>query len=212
MKKFLLIIFLLACPQIVYGQFFGIKANAGTLGLGGEAVVKLNNSFNFRAGFHAFSFNHNFGDRTSGDFDFKGSMELNNFSGVIDLHPFGNNFRVSGGLIFADNDFTATLIPRRSYQIGGDIYAASELGNVEADISYARFAPFASFGFGNVFSGNVIGYNIEFGIMFHQRPNVRMKAEGALAPTAEQASILENNLEWTEYYPVIKFSVYFRLF
>jgi hypothetical protein len=212
MRKILLILLLLSAPQILHAQKFGLKANAGTLGLGGEAVLKMNNSFNLRAGFHTFSLNYNLGSRNSGDFDFSGRMVLRNISGLIDLHPFGNNFRISGGLIYADNDFSAVLKPRKTYQIGGDLYTAAQLGNVFADIEYARFAPYASFGFGNVFSGDVIGYNIEFGIMFHQKPEVSMQAEGALAPTTEQAALLENNLEWTEYYPVLKFSIYFRLF
>lgn len=212
MKQILLgLLFLLLIPAEGKAQFLAVKANAGSMGLGGEVVFSLNQSFNARFGYNAFKGNLTYTPGEDAEFDFETDIALNNASAVIDLHPFGNSFRISGGIVYNLNEFNATFVPRKTYRMGGDEYSRDELGVVQTDIEFAKYAPYATFGFGNAFTGRSVGFNIDLGVMYQQRPEVTMHADGMFAPTAEQSAQLENNLDWAEFYPVVMMSLYIRL-
>ncbi len=192
-------------------QSFAVKANAGTKGIGGELAVSLHEKFNVRAGANFFSFSYFYETEPDDDFDLDAGLSLSNYSAMVDWHPFGNRFRLSGGIIYNGNTVTAEMQPKQSYEIGGDIYAPEELGILEAEVTFSPITPYLGLGFGNAFRGSSFGMNVELGAMFQGSPRVNMSADGLLAPSASQGPQFEENLSWFTAYPVLTLSLYYRI-
>lgn len=210
MKKLLLVLILIL-PITVQAQSFGAKLNAGSLGIGPEVLVKLNDNLNARVGVNFFNYNTTIETKDSSEFDFEGDLSLFNGSLLVDFHPFGNSFKLTGGLLYNSNRVETLLIPKKTYTIGGDVYTAAELGAVSADIDFNPIAPYMAVGFGNVFTGSRIGFGFDLGFIYQQPPNVKMVAGGLLAPSADQADQLQDNLSWAEWYPVLTLSLSYRI-
>jgi hypothetical protein len=210
MKKYLFIIFLML-PGILYSQSVGVKVNAGSLGIGPEVLVRVHENVNARAGINFFSFSTSIETKDSSEFDFDGDLSLFNANLLVDFHPFGNSFRLTGGLLYNSNKVETVLIPKKSYNIGGDVYTSAELGVVMADIEFKPISPYLALGFGNVFTGGRFGFGMDFGVLYQQSPKVSMSAEGLLAPSAGQADQLQDNLSWAEWYPVLTLSLTYRI-
>lgn len=200
-----------AAGDKVMAQSFAVKANIGTLGAGGELSMSVHEKINVRAGANFFSYSYFYETDADDDYDLDAGLNLSNYSAMVDWHPFGNRFRLTGGLVFNGNTVTAEMQPKQSYEIGGDVYAPDELGNLEAEISFSPITPYLGLGFGNALRGSSFGVNFELGAMFQGSPSVTMKADGLLAPSASQAPTLENNLSWFTAYPVMTISLYYRI-
>ncbi|MFU8813448.1 MAG: hypothetical protein ACNA78_10825 [Balneolaceae bacterium] len=198
-------------PQETFSQSFAVKINGGSLGAGGEIAVKLNNSFNARAGGNFLNVDYLYETGADDEFDVDASLGLQNAAALIDWHPFKGSFRLSAGMIYNKNRITTDLLPKKNYQIGGDVITSDELGALQAELTFRPVSPMVSMGFGNVFRGSRFGVNVELGMVYQGSPAVAMQAEGLLAPSAEQADILEKNLEWFEAYPVFTLSLNYRI-
>ena len=210
MKTILISLFLIALPAAAIAQSFAVKGNAGSLGIGGEAVFSLNESFNVRAGANVFDFSYYHETSQGDEYDIDANLHLNSISALIDWYPFQNGIRLAGGIVHNRNEVKSVLIPKQSHQVGGDIYSPEELGNVEADFRFPDFAPYFAIGLGNPFQGSRFGVNADIGILYQGDPKVDMRAEGLLAPSANQAEIIEQNISWANIYPAVTLSLYYR--
>jgi hypothetical protein len=211
MKTTLLTVLLLCIPVALHGQSFAIKANAGTMGIGVEAAVQLHEKVNVRAGGNFFSFSHLYETDDGDEFDVDAELNLSMFSALIDWHPFASGLRLTGGLVYNNNTMGAGLLPKQEYTVGGDVYGPDELGALDAEFTFNSIAPYLALGFGNPFSGSRFGMNMDIGWIFQGSPDVTMKAEGLLKPSAEQAPQLQENMSWWTGYPVLTLSFYYRI-
>lgn len=202
---------LLCGAEHIMAQSFAIKANAGTKGIGGELAMSLHEKVNVRAGANFFTFSYFYETDADDDFDLDAGLSFSNYTAMVDWHPFGNRFRLTGGLVYNGNTVNAEMQPKQSYTIGGDVYAPDELGNLEAEVSFSPITPYLGLGFGNAFRGSSFGMNFELGAMFQGAPRVNMKADGLLAPSASQSPQFEENLSWFTAYPVMTISLYYRI-
>lgn len=198
-------------PQDTFSQSFAVKINGGSMGAGGEIMVKLNDSFNARAGGNLLNYGYLYETGADEEFDVDASMGLQNAAALIDWHPFKGSFRLSAGVIYNKNRITTDLLPKKNYQVGGDVITPDELGVLQAEMTFRPVSPMVSMGFGNAFRGSKFGVNVEWGMVYQGSPGVTMEADGLLAPSAEQAHILEENLEWFEAYPVFTLSLNYRI-
>lgn len=215
MKKTLycsfVILFVLAIGSQVNAQSFGAKVNFGTQGIGFEGIVQVADPLNVRVGANFLGASYLYETDADDDYDLDAALALSTVSALLDWHPYRTSFRLSAGLMYNSNTIDASLLPKQSYTIGGDIYSPEELGNLDAQITFRPVAPYFGLGFGNVFSGSRFGFNTDFGVLVHGRPQVSMKAEGLLAPSASQAPQFEENLKWATLYPVLTFSFTYRI-
>ncbi len=211
MKKTLLTVLLFCIPVALHGQSFAIKANAGSMGLGLEAAVQLHDKVNVRAGGNFFGLSYLYETDADDEFDLDASLNLSMFSALVDWHPFDSGFRLTGGLVYNNNSMNAGLLPKQEYEVGGDVYGPDELGTLDAEFTFNAFAPYLALGFGNAFTGSSFGMNMDIGWIFQGSPNVAMKADGLLKPSAEQAPQLQENMSWWTGYPVFTLSFYYRI-
>src|SRR5688500_6002440 len=92
-----------------------ISGRAGSLGLGLELTAGITDRLNARVGGNAFSYSRTF-DQDDGD-EFDLDLELRTFTALLDLHPFGGGFRLSGGVVSNSNEAGVVGRSPDSYEI-----------------------------------------------------------------------------------------------
>lgn len=124
---------------------------------------------------------------------------------VLDVFPFGNGFRLSGGAYMNRNKYSITARPTEARTVGATTFTPEEVGSVSADITYkSKLAGYVGFGYGNaVAPKNRIGFLFDIGALYTGSPAVAMTATGLLEPTAEQSTQIEENLTEYKWHPQI---------
>jgi hypothetical protein len=211
MKKLFFGLIFLLVPVALSAQSFAVKANVGSMGFGLEGAVQAMENLNVRVGGNFLSASYLYETGSGDEFDLDSEVKLGMFSALVDWHPYKTNFRLTGGLVYNGNVMNAGLIPKQTYEIGGDTYTPDDLGALDAEFTFNKIAPYVALGFGNPFSGSNFGMNMDIGWIFQGSPKVSMTAEGLLAPSAEQAPQLQENMSWWNGYPVFTLSFYYRI-
>lgn len=195
---------------------FGVGAKAGTLGVGADLIGRVNDSLNLRLGLQGFTYD--ISDSYS-DIDYDADLEL--FSGMLlaDLFPFGNNFRLSAGVMLNQNEVALTGKPsNNTYTIGGTTYPSALVGTLTGNVDFNTVAPYAGIGYGGAFSDKSNwSFFFDLGVLFQGSPKVSYTADGPLANNRTfQASLeqerkeLEDDVDEYEYYPVLSLGVTYK--
>jgi hypothetical protein len=175
-------------------QAAGIGVRAGTTGVGADVAWDLLPTLSARVGYSALKWNYDVD--TSSGIEYDGKLKLSNLNTMIDFHPLGPVFRLTGGVIFNDNRYDV-----RSKQFGGALS-----GTVEAGKSAA---PYLGVGWGTV-AGTGVNFYFDAGIMYMGSPKATLSAScGSLSPAqcAALQSRLQDELDKAKYYPVVNFGL-----
>ncbi len=209
---------------------WAIVPEASTLGFGGHIVGKITPNFNARVGVNAFGLGI---DIEETDLDFEGDLNLFNVSSIIDIHPFKRSgFRISGGLIFGDNNFNGTADISEEVADGlGEVEVEgqsinvrdlniNELATLDADIEINNsVAPYIGIGGGNaVGESKGLGFWWNLGVVLGGSPEVELDSnvseetpeeireeveEAADDILEEEEEELEDELDFINIYPVV---------
>ncbi|PLX51172.1 MAG: hypothetical protein C0613_00780 [Desulfobulbaceae bacterium] len=195
-----------------------VGAHVSTLGAGVEVTTPIVPShLNVRGGVHWAEYGI---DAESDGVDYDADLEL--FSGLIaaDWHPFQGRFRITGGVLLNDNKVTGRGEPNpgATYTINDTVYAATNVGRLDAEISYNTAAPYLGIGWGNPV-GRDSNWTMfaDIGVAFLGSPDVDLEVSGPLATNAafradleQEKKDLEDDLDSYTYYPVIKVGVTYK--
>jgi hypothetical protein len=193
---------------------FGVKAS--TVGVGAEAAWKINDYFVVRGGPNWIGFDT---DRKIDDIDYDFDLEFVNGSAFVDVHPFGNGFRISGGAFIGDNTVDLKAKPDGPVEIGDITYSPAAIGTLKGKVDLNTFAPYAGFGW---VSGHKkksgFQFYVDLGMKFGGDPDVKLKSvDGLLSsdPTLlqeiqDEADEIEDDLKLLGFYPVIQLGVTYR--
>lgn len=132
---------------------------------------------------------------------------------VLDAHPFKNGFRISTGVFYARRAVEATMTPAEAIVVGDRSFEPEEIGTLRTQVQLgSALAPYAGIGWSNALRGRV-GFHFELGAYYHGSPRIDMDGQGMIAPTAENAPVLEANLDHAElsFYPEVSLGITFRL-
>jgi len=196
-------------------QEYAISLKASTIGMHLELFRSLNSSFNVHVGGSFFKYNYKTTPGAKDDYSLDAHLTLNNFTALVDWMPFESySFRVSGGICYNNNNPDVLAVPAVNKVIGGDVYNKDNLGNMGVNLTFNSLNPYLGVGMGNPLSeGRKIGYTFDLGFYYQGAPGVGLKAEGLLAPSASpaQEAIVEHNLKWFKFYPVLSFGITYKL-
>jgi hypothetical protein len=190
------VLFLAAMLAAGSAQAAGIGVRAGTTGIGADVAWGIAPTLSARVGYSAMKWSH---DVETSNVDYDGKLKLSNLSGMLDFHPLGPIFRITGGVILNDNKYDV-----RGERLGGTLSGTVEPGR--------SAAPYLGIGWGTV-AGTGVNFYADLGVMFMGSPKARLSANcgglsaGACASlqgevAAEQAR-LEDELKRFKYYPVL---------
>jgi hypothetical protein len=213
MKKIFTVLILscIGLTPLSFAQDYAVSVKASTYGINLEAVRSFGASINTRLGFAFFSYSVTGGGGDE-DFTYSGDLKLSSVSALADWFPFeSGTFRLTGGMFVNLNKADLILTPTETYTMGGTTYSPADLGTLTANIEFNKVSPYFGIGFGNPTGGEPgLDFIFDIGAMYHGAPGVTMHAEGLLAPTAGQASKLEDNLSWFRFYPVVSLGLSYK--
>ncbi len=222
MKKSLAALSLAAvlAPSFASAENVALGVYAGTSGLGLGATYNLTESFNLRGTANYFKYEY---EASVDDLDYDLDLKLASAELLLDWHPLQGGFRISGGVIANSNDLSGNARPQAgtTVEFGDQVFAASELGTVDADIEFRSVAPYLGVGYGNLFQGSRLSFTADLGVMFQGSPSARVRANpppGAdplllarieSARAAEESS-LEDEVKRFRYYPIARVGLAYR--
>lgn len=192
---------------------FTLGVTAGSLGIGPEAGVRVAPLFGVRASASFLDFSHGF---NVNDIDYNGKVKLRSYGGNIDLYPFSNGFRLSGGFRIDRNKVDVTATPTGSVTVGNASFTPAQIGTISGTVTTDEFAPTVTIGYsGGLTKG--IKFSLDAGAMFQGSPRVdKLTSNGTLAndPTYQAQLLVEQqdlNDKASDYkvYPIVQVAVFY---
>jgi hypothetical protein len=177
---------------VVRAEGVAIGGRVGTTGLGGDLTVRLHERVNVRGSGSWMSWNV---DGTVDDVDFTYGLDYEMYGALIDLHPFANGFRLSGGAFWGSSSTTLDSKLSNNQKIGDHEYTPEQIGTLKGKIDFERTpAPYIGIGYGNAVDPNQsFTFIFDLGVVF-QSYKVTLSADGAAA----QSRQFQNDLKQLE--------------
>jgi hypothetical protein len=151
-----------------------IAGKAGTLGAGVELTAGLSRQLNARFGVNAYSYSDR---REASDIEYDGEADLRTATALLDWHPGGRGFRLTGGLVYNDTTIEGSSLPPASgvYNIGGVPVPVNLVGTLDAKAEFDPIVPYAGLGFGNAVAPNKkLGFFLDLGVVFQGEADVTL--------------------------------------
>jgi hypothetical protein len=196
------LVFVAALAACGTAQAAGVGVKIGTTGLGIDVAKNVAPLLDVRVGYSGGSIGH---DSSTNGASYNGDIKLSNLSALLDFHPLGPLFRLTGGVIFNKNKYEATGTPSG---MPGSFNATVESGK--------SAAPYLGIGYGNV-AGMGINFYADLGVMFMGTPKATISANcsglsGAQCTTlqnsvATEQQSLQDKLDRFKAYPVLTIGV-----
>ena len=156
----------------------GVGVKAGTTGVGLDVAMSVAPLIDARVGWSGMKWGY---DRDTSAVSYKGDLKLNNLNALLDFHPMGPLFRLTGGVIFNSNKYDATGTPN------------SGPGSFNATVEAGRStAPYVGIGWGRV-AGMGVNWYADLGAMFMGEPKATVTANCS-GLTAGQCTTLQNQV------------------
>ncbi len=218
----MVVVMLLVLAPMVMAGGVGLTAKIGTLGLGADLTVGMGDRANIRLGLNAFSFDMDVDDDEdtasgSGTSAEEINLELNlmTLAALVDWFPFGGSFRLTGGVMFNNNEVDLTA-PNSSVELNNRDYSVTSLSG---NVGFNSLAPYAGIGFGNaVDEDGHWTFAFDLGVMLQGDPDVTLTA--VAADSSRQAQLdadivkeiddIDDDTEDISMYPVAMIGVGYR--
>ena len=188
----------------------------GTTGSGIEVANPLSENWNFRIHSTGGDLDKNF---THSDIQYDAGLKLTNIGALVDWHPGGSIFRVTGGGFYTKNKFNVTGSLELMVPIGNNTYTSIETGSLTGFIETEDlFSPYFGIGLGKkADSDDGLDVSIDFGVIYtYTGPKVSLTADGLLAsdPTfmsdlAEEERIISSS-KYFKVYPVMSIGITYK--
>ncbi|WP_319548790.1 hypothetical protein [Desulfogranum marinum] len=199
----------------------GVGVKAGTLGIGAEVDLGLNEILHLRGGANYLQFSF---DSTVSNIDYEMEPEFKNASLLLDVYPFSGSFRITGGVFINNNEIALTGSPREEFW--GDSTIPSNYSSVvdplkdsiklNGTVEFNTFAPYVGIGWNsNVEQERGWGVSFEMGVLFQGAPTVSSLTLAAAPPLdaytdnpiilqalEHEKKAIEEDLDNFQYYPV----------
>ena len=213
MLKAAISFFLVFCiPHIISAEEgFGTSVKIGTLGAGVELSTAISDDLRIRGGLNYLTYSF---DSEISNIDYEFEPEFNSISLLLDYHPFGGSFFLSGGAFLNNNNVqvTGTIGKDKIPSIYSQYAFAADLANISGDVEFQPVAPYLGLGWRSNKGQDGWGIACDLGVMFQGSPDVtnlqinapidlnnRQEVQTFLK---EQEQEIEDELERFKYYPV----------
>lgn len=189
-----------------------ISGKLSTLGAGVEYSRAINEKVNVRFGVYGGSTDDTV---TESGVDYKADLDMQNIAAIADYHPWKSGFRVSGGLVYANNEVGLTA-EAPDLEIDGVRYNAAIKGSIDND----GFAPYLGIGWDQATrKKHGWSFSADAGVLITGSPDVSLErvrctdsaGTGACSAfdtrLANEEASLKNDIDDAKYYPVIAIGV-----
>ena len=181
-----------------------------------EATIGIVDWLNLRAGGYYFRVRHG-GSVSDVDYDF--DVKLASVPLLADWHPFKNEFRISGGVVYNRNMADLDGTPDKITKIGDHEYTPEEIGELSGSVRFNNWAPYVGLGYGNAVldADKTWGFVFDIGIMWQGTPSVALSSNGTKSgdPTfqqdlGKQETDIQDDADSFRIYPVLSFGISYQ--
>lgn len=192
---------------------FGVGINISNIGFGVEGRQTLSPSLDLRFGIAGIRYSTDF-EYDDTDYDIKQSTAVPEVK--LDWRPMQGIFRMTLGLAYYNevSDLTLVLNPTDNYNIGNNTYSGADLGSLNGKVSFHTGAPYFGVGWDFLPKGKNIGFTIDVGGYYRNKPDVSLYSPNAASDPAlandialETANIKDDVLTFL---PAVKLGMLFR--
>lgn len=208
-------------PVATDARGWNVGLKGGTLGLGVDVSTSINDKLGVRFNINGLKYGM---DEEIDDIDYDGDLKLLTAGLLMDYYPLeASSFRVSAGVYYNDNKFTGSARPTAgtTVDINGIAYDATEVGQLNAEITFNKVAPYVGIGWGNDTFTKGWSYSFDLGVMYHGTPEADLVATRGSAVSDVEFALIEANVEAEKqslqdeidsyrFYPVVMVGVNYR--
>lgn len=197
-------------------SYYTVALKAGTLGIGVDFSLPLNDYFSARLNINGFSYT---GDTTQDDVDYEATATLLTAGILLDYYPIHSSaFRVSAGVYYNGNVFEGDAQVNKAITLGTTSYNIGEIGSLAIESKLNEVAPYVGIGWGNKGTEEGWGFSLDVGAMYHGEVGIdaTVKPSTALATSTEAVLVanveterknIEDDMSAYSFYPVIMIGV-----
>ena len=208
-----------AATSAAHAGDLAATVDLGTTGLGLHLTAPLAAQLNARVGLNYANYSST-GNTSDVEYDFK--LKLATVDALLDYHPFGSSFRLSGGVIHNGNSIDVNARPNAngSYTINGRNYSAASVGQMKGDVEFRKVAPYLGIGWGNAVQAAGWGFGMDLGVAFQGTPKTSLVSTGCSAlaavctmvanDVAAENEKLAEEVKDMKFYPVLRVGVSYR--
>jgi len=186
-KASTLLLVLLASASAVADNNFGIGAKVGTLGAGLEGIWRPLPYFDLRAGGNLYDYDDG-GSHAGINYD--ATLNLESYYATANLNFPLSPFRLTGGMYLNGNELNMKSANSTSFDIGGQTFTPTEVGQLSSTTSFTDTAPYVGVGYDFSILGKV-GLNLDLGVLWQGEADVTLTADGSLANDQQFQAALE---------------------
>lgn len=140
-----------------------------------------------------------------------GDIKLGALQALVDFHPFGNAFKLTGGIAYMLTDITAIAMVKDSVKQGDISLSPEEVGKIDVGMKVGPICPYVGIGFGRAVPKTRFSFNFEIGSYYITKPEVTFKATGMLEPSSSNEKVLQDNMSGYSWLPIVNFGFNFKI-
>jgi opacity protein-like surface antigen len=201
----------------VFSPYFSFGPTIGTTGLGLEAGYRMNEYFGARAQISylgGFSHKGTINSGSAGPVDYTVKPDWLSGGLMLDVHPFANPFRITGGARIGSPNISASGNGTGTVTIGGTNYSGSVSlkGTLDYDVP---IMPYLGIGVEGSPFGNNVTVGFDLGAFYTGSPSVRLRQTGGTVTVSQadldsEAQKLTNDIKQANFFPLVQLSVKYR--
>ena len=198
---------------------YALGVSLGTKGAGADMAFRVRPSWHLRAGLNylqgsfgqqAFDLG-NFG-LSDNTWLFAGKIRQHSAEIMVDYAVLHEQVRAVVGLaIHPGNRINGTFVLRDSVQFNEVKIAPEEMGQIDANLRYGRFAsPYLGVGLGRMVPWRRLSVSLDAGVYFRGKPSTDLHATGLLETNENNRQKLQDNLQNKRIWPALNLRVGLR--
>lgn len=197
----------------VRAEGVAIGARVSTLGFGGDLVFGLSDRVNARLGGNRGSVSYE--DNVS-DVNYDIDLELQSYSLLLDWHPGGGAFRLTGGGVYNATTLEGLAQPTDEQDIGDHTYTPQQIGTLQAEVDFPDWAGYVGIGFGNPVKTGRWTATLDLGVMLHAKPDFTLESDSPYSAMFEEdlekerQEIQDDYVDKFTLYPVLSLGLAYR--
>ncbi len=187
----------------------GVDFHFGTLGLGLGLDAQLSPHTGMRLGFNRIKTSS---DWEEDDLDYEAGIDFDTLHGLLDWHPFGGRFRLTGGVMATDHRIKASAEVEDGDEIGDG--EATQDGGLAAEVEFDELAPYIGTGWDWRFDRSNLELTLDLGVLARGNPDVELRETSDTGASQQNLNEAEDDIEdeWSDFnvYPVVQFGLLYR--
>ncbi len=213
-----------AQPSVNSSSFNLVGLQIGTLGVGANFAMPINKNFQARLNINGLKVSKT---KTKDNITYDADLKLFTAGLLLDYYPMDSStFHLSLGAYYNKNKVTGTATPNsnKEYTINGRSYSARAIKEIDASLTFKKFAPYLGLGWGGKLNNSGWSWNLDLGVMYHSTPKFSLKAvQGDLTKlppgvtwndvvkdVAAQEAKTQSDVKDYKFYPVVSVGFVYR--